>query len=95
MHAGYLLLLLRDWKHATGQNGSLVKHDSSHARKQAMLFWAEYLKNASRNTLIGDRLERQQVQENRCYLRTIAEMILLCARQDYALRGHRESRQFS
>ena len=27
----------RDWKHATGQNGSLSKHDSSYTHKQAML----------------------------------------------------------
>ena len=46
------------------------------------------------NTLIGDRLDstrRQQIQENRWYLKTIAEIILLCSRQDLALRGHRES----
>ena len=78
-HAGF-----RDWKHATGQNGSLAKHDSSHTHKQAMLSWAEYVKNSDRNTTIGDRLDsrRQQIQDNRSYLKTIAEIILLCARQD-------------
>ena len=86
----------RDWKHATGQNGSLAKHDSSYTHKQAMLSWAEFVKNANKNTSIGDRLDstrRQQIQENRCYLKTIAEIILLCARQDLVLRGHRESRE--
>ena len=38
-HTGF-----RDWKHATGQNGSLVKHDSSYTHRQAMLSWAEYVK---------------------------------------------------
>ena len=88
-HTGF-----RDWKHATGQNGSLAKHDGSYTHKQAMLSWAEYVKNTEKNTSIGDRLDstrRQQIQENRTYLKTIAEIILLCARQDLALRGHRES----
>lgn len=70
-HIGY-----RDWKHATGQNGSLAKHDSSCTHKQAMLYWAEYVNNADRNTSIGDRLDstrKQQIQGNRCYLKTIAE----------------------
>ena len=92
-HTGF-----RDWKHATGQNGSLAKHDSSHTHRQAMLSWAEYVKNADRNTLIGDRLDStrcQQIQENRHYLKSIAEVILLCARQDLALRGHRESMESS
>ena len=31
------------------------------------------------------------VQKNRNYIKTIAEVLLLCARQDIALRGHRES----
>ena len=63
-----------------------------------MLSWAEYVKNADRNTLIGDRLDstrRQQIQENRHYLKSIAEVILLCARHDLALRGHRESMESS
>ena len=92
-HTGF-----RDWKHATGQNGSLAKRDSSYTHRQAMLSWAEYVKNADRNTLIGDRLDstrRQQIQENRYYLKSIAEIILLCARQDLALRGHRESMESS
>ena len=52
------------FQHVTGK---LAKHDSSYTHKQAMLSWAEYVKNADRNTLIGDQLDstrKQQIQEN-------------------------------
>ena len=29
----------KDWKHATGQSGMLLKHDNSCSHKQSMLFW--------------------------------------------------------
>ena len=32
----------------------------------------------------------EAIQQNRHYLKTIAEVVLLCAKQDLALRGHRE-----
>ena len=32
----------RDWKHATGQSGMLLKHDTSCSHKQSMLSWYEY-----------------------------------------------------
>ena len=34
---------------------------------------------------------RQQITDNRHFLKTIAEVVLLCGRQDLALRGHRQS----
>ena len=38
-----------------------------------------------------DRLGEQALQSNRHYIKTIAEIILLCAHQEIALRGHEES----
>lgn len=78
---------LRDWKHATGQNGILAKDDSSYTHKQAMLSWAEYMNGADKNMLIEDRLDstrKQEIQDNRHYLKSIVEVILLCARQEQA-----------
>ena len=88
-HTGY-----RDWKHATGKQGILEKHNACHTHKQAMISWSEYMKNTEKGTTIADRLNSArnlQIQANRHYMRTLAEVILLCARQDLALRGHRES----
>ena len=82
-----------DWKHATGKNGMLAKHNNSFAHKQAISAWIDYETNSKRGTLIEDRVDsqrRQQIQSNRHYLRTLAEILLLCGKQDIPLRGHRE-----
>ena len=82
-----------DWKHATGKSGMLVKHNNSFAHKQAISAWFDYQTNSKRGTLIEDRVDsqrRQQIQSNRHYLKTLAEILLLCGKQDIPLRGHRE-----
>ena len=84
----------RDWKHALGKDGIISRHDHCHSHKQAMVAWQEYLKNKAHKTSIADRLDAaraQQVTKNRHYLKTIAEIILLCSQQEIALRGHNES----
>ena len=58
-----------------------------------MSAWIDYKINAKRGTLIDDRVDsqkRQQIQNNRHYLKTLAEILLLCGKQDIPLRGHRE-----
>ena len=50
--------------------------------------------NTQKRTTIADRLDSArslQVQHNRYYIKTVAEVILLCAQQDIGLRGHHES----
>lgn len=52
--------------------------------------------NSKRHTSIDDRLrsERSQlVLDNRHYLRSVVEVILLCAKQDFDFRGHKESKE--
>ena len=47
-----------------------------------------------RGTTISERMggaRVNQIESNRHYLRTIAEMLLVCSQQEIALRGHRES----
>ena len=66
MHAGYFLYLLpvfqidgyRDWKHATGKNGSLKKHSKSISHKQAMVAWSDYVKNTNERATIAERLDK-------------------------------------
>ena len=82
-----------DWKHATGKSGMLAKHDNSFAHTQAISAWINYKTNSKRGSLIEDRVDsqrRQQIQSNRHYLKTLAEILLLCGKQDIPLRGHRE-----
>ncbi len=55
--------------------------------------WNMYNTTAISGT-VADQLgnaRAEQVKSNRHYIKTIAEVLLLCARQDIGLRGHRES----
>ena len=84
----------RDWKHAIGKKGVISVHDTCSTHKQAMSSWNEYTLNSERHTSIANRLDSaraQLVKSNHHYIKTIAEVILLCAKQELALRGHRES----
>ena len=62
---------------------------------QIQLLIQEQLKlNRERKTTLAHRMDslgEQMLQLNRHYIKTIAEVILLCARRDIALRGHDES----
>ena len=73
---------------------SLEKHNSTSIHRQAMLAWNEYKVNSQRGLTIENRLDSArnlQIQRNRHYLTTVSEVVLLCATQDIAFRGHRES----
>lgn len=89
----FALVGFKDWKHATGKGGVLSKHDSSCAHRKSVLSWNQYKINSQHKTSISDRLgisRAEQVTQNRHYIRTLAEIILLCSHQEIALRGHRE-----
>ena len=80
----------RYWKDATGQKGRLIEHRKSMVHVEAVLTWEEYKLNLQRETTIIRSLEKMGmnvIKENRHYIKTIAEIILLCATQEIALRG--------
>ena len=59
-----------------------------------MVAWQNYIKNKECRTLIVGRLDatrRQQIKKNHHYLKTIAEVLLLCSQLELALRGDDES----
>lgn len=83
-----------DWKHALGKDGIISGHDQCKIHKGAMVAWQQYVNNKAKGTSIADRLNEarsQLVTNNRHYLRTILEVLLLCSQQEIALRGHDES----
>ena len=56
-----------------------------------MVAWQQLKVNRERKTTLPHRMDslgEQALQMNRHYIKTIAEVILLCARQDIPLRGH-------
>ena len=84
----------RDWKHATGKSGVLTRHSNCYLHKQAELAWGQYKLNSKKGTTIAERLGSARsttLSQNRHYVKTIAEILLLCSKQEIALRGHRES----
>ena len=82
------------WKHDSGKKGVLQVHDKCAIHRGAMLAWEENKHNTSRGTSIAHRLEAgklQEIQSNRHYLISIVQVLLFCAHQEIALRGHDES----
>ena len=83
-----------DWKHALGKKGSLQKHDKCQSHIDAMVSWNAYTQMKSSNSSVADMLgsaRAQHVEKNVHYMKTIAEVILLCSQQEIGLRGHNES----
>ena len=86
----------RDWKHATGKSGVLSKHDGSHAHRQSVVAWNQYKRNMQQKSSIEEQLgiaRAEQITNNRHYIKTLAEIVLLCSHQEIALRGHREGEE--
>ena len=83
----------RNWKHAIGKSGIISLHAKCATHRQAVTCWNEYTINTQGHTTVVHRLDsarKQLIETNRHYIRTVAEVLLLCAKQDLALRGHRE-----
>lgn len=80
-----------DWKKTFGHNekeNALLKHSTSSVHKSAMCAWREYHRSAARGQTIAHdvmvsakrRLE-EDIGENRYYVKTLIEILLLCAKQ--------------
>ena len=88
----------RDWKHATGKKGILTNHDTCHSHKEAMAAWNDYMVNKRRGTTISERIDSSRSELIKCnqqYVKTVAEVLLLCCHQELATRAHDESEDSS
>ena len=79
---------MRNWKKAIEK---MRKHTFSEIHKGALISILNY-KTSTSNIIckLNSQFEKQ-IQENRKYLKAIYDVILLCARQELALRGHDQS----
>ena len=80
-----------DWKHALGKKGSLQKHDKCRSHMDATVSWNAYIQMKGTNSSVADMMgsaRAQHVAKNVHYIKTIAEVILLCSQQEIDLRGH-------
>lgn len=64
----------------------------------AMTAWADHDQLKAANSSVSQMINeayQKSVQENRCYIKTVAEILLLTAKQDIAQRGHQENEESS
>ena len=83
----------RRWKKAHGKDGSIARHLNSLCHKSSYIAWADYRRNKLENTSIAQSISeayQKKVRENRHYVKTLGEILLLTATQAIAQRGHRE-----
>lgn len=83
----------RRWKKAHGKDGAIEKHLNSQCHKSSCIAWVDYQRNMAEKTSIAQSISeayQKKVRENRHYIKTVGEIILLTATQDIAQRGHRE-----
>ncbi|XP_063070750.1 probable serine/threonine-protein kinase irlF [Engraulis encrasicolus] len=83
-----------NWKKATNKDGGFTLHSKSEAHGNAMMAWGEHQKMTKNKTsVLGmmSKTNKDQIEENKHYLKTLAEVLLLTATQNIALRGHNES----
>ena len=76
-----------------GKRGIISAHDNCSSHKQAMACWNDYTTNLKKHTTVAHRLEtvrEEAIKTNQHYIKTLAEILLLCAIQEIAVRGHRE-----
>ena len=71
-------------------------HEKSEGHVNAMFAWGEHKKAILTDSSICDALNEaynKKVQENRKYIKTVAEVLLWTATQNIAQRGHRETEE--
>ncbi|XP_034064839.1 zinc finger MYM-type protein 1-like isoform X2 [Gymnodraco acuticeps] len=84
----------KNWKKATYKEGGFAIHAKSERHTHAMIAWKDYQRAVTSNETLANVLNKEHnkvVQENREYIKTIAEVLLLTATQNIAQRGHNES----
>lgn len=93
--SGKLVTLpLTQFDDLTGKNGTLTRHQSTRYHRQCVIDMENFKRIMINRNLPDiqsqlDEAHRKQVEENRNILRPIIDTVLLCARQNISLRGHR------
>jgi len=84
----------RSWKKALEQNAGLRKHAASENHKHCVIKYTEYLKlhkcSKSVMTMVNEA-HAKLIQENKHYLKTVADCLLLTCKLEIAQKGHDES----
>uniref|UniRef100_A0A671TYV4 TTF-type domain-containing protein n=1 Tax=Sparus aurata TaxID=8175 RepID=A0A671TYV4_SPAAU len=84
----------RNWKKATYKEGGFAVHSKSERHRQAMIAWRDNERAVKTNATLENVLNKEHnklIADNREYIKTIGEVLLLTATQNIAQRGHDES----
>uniref|UniRef100_A0A667WWJ6 DUF4371 domain-containing protein n=1 Tax=Myripristis murdjan TaxID=586833 RepID=A0A667WWJ6_9TELE len=76
------------------KDGGFRLHARAEHHLNAMIAWTEYQRGVENNTSLLQAMDKQyqkKVEENRKYIKTVADVLLCTATQNIAQRGHRES----
>ncbi|XP_071854679.1 zinc finger MYM-type protein 1-like [Apostichopus japonicus] len=75
-----------NWKKAQGKKGKFAKHHAADYHVNAMVTWSSF--KASQKLLCDQH--KKEVRENRHFIKTVGEILLVTGMQNIAQRGHRE-----
>lgn len=85
-----------NWKKALSNESGFKLHSKSELHVNAMYAWNEYKRAKETNqtplNLLNENRQKK-VEENRHYIKTIANVLLLTTTQNIPQRGHRESQE--
>lgn len=78
------------------KDGGFKVREKSEGHVNAMFAWGEHKKAVLTDSSVRDAIDeayKKKVQENRKYINTVSEVLLLTATQNIAQRGHRETEE--
>lgn len=76
------------------KDGGFASHAKSDVHINAMLAWKNFETEQKQQESLMSKMSQEhkkQIEENRCYIKSVAEVLLLTATQNIAQRGHRET----
>ena len=79
-----------DWQHATGKRYGLCLHNTSNEHLRCFKEWEEFKiceKEGKQVDVLLDKAAITLREKNRYYIKTLIELIIVCGRQEIALRG--------
>ena len=70
----------------------VLLHEASEPHITASLKWCSFQESVRTGTIITKiaEISREDILNNRHYIKSVAQVVVLCSVQDIALRGHRE-----
>ena len=81
----------RDWKTALEKGRGLYQHDQGKSHMDCCKMWREAMHRAKTGTTISYQLNTQQIDNNRYYIKAVAQIVQFLATNELAFRGSDEA----